>query len=420
MASRIDFLAGGGPFVLTPFLVLSPVILGVELTRAWMGRAEIRLPPGTARYLLATTALFVVLLASTFLSYELAVSARRLALLVVQAYMVFLVGLALANRPDVGRILLRGAYFGLIAVALLNAVQAVVFVAEPAWARSAAVVIDLEPGTYFGVVPRLTGVSHDPNHGGLFVVFLLWLVTRLAPPSRARALFVALSVLSVAATLSRSAVLAGLILWAATHLAGRELRLTVRTIWLVAGGAVTATLAYFAFPDILEPIERLGSMLSSRLTLEEGSSSDHVRLLELGWEVATENLRHLVLGIGYGSAFMVTQDIFPGNEYGNFHSLFMTLFVEAGVVAMGLGVWLFVEAIRVGGDVRPMIVALLAFNLFQQTHTEPILWLCLMMAWVPLESSEGGQSSRPPEAFDARVPAPFRRPESPSVPVVHT
>jgi hypothetical protein len=117
-----------------------------------------------------------------------------------------------------------------------------------------------------------------------------------------------------------------------------------------------------------------------------------------------------VLGIGYGSAFMVTQDIFPGNEYGNFHSLFVTLFVEAGVVAVGLGVWLFVEAIRVGRDVRPMIVALLAFNLFQQTHTEPILWLCLMMAWVPLESSEGGQVRRPPEAFDARVPAPLLAP----------
>lgn len=383
MASRIDFLGGNGPLVLTPFLILSPLIVAMEVTRSWTGRGGVHLPPGTASFLLTITALFVVLLASTFLSYELAAAARRLALLVVQAYMVFVVVLVLANRDDPDRILVRGAYLGLSAIVLMNLVQSYVFFFDPGWAQTLAVAIDLQPGTYFGVIPRLTGLSHDPNHGGLFAVFLIWLVTYMAPPSTTRTAFVTLGVLSVAATLSRSAVLAGFALWGTTFLAGLELRLTARAIGLGAALAVAGVVTYLAVPQVTAPLAELTTMLSHRLSPDEGSTSDHARLLARGWEVGTDNIRHLLLGIGYGNAFVVTQDIFPGNDYGNFHSLFLTLFVEAGVLALGLGLWLFVHALRSGGGIRPMIVALLVFNLFQQAHTEPILWLSLMMAWVP-------------------------------------
>src|SRR5690606_1400335 len=91
MGSRMDFLVSEGPFVLTPFLVLSPIILALEGVRLWMSNEPLRLRPGTTPYLLTITALFVVLLASTFLSYELGVAAGRLALLVTQAYAALLV-----------------------------------------------------------------------------------------------------------------------------------------------------------------------------------------------------------------------------------------------------------------------------------------------------------------------------------------
>src|SRR5690606_27119172 len=100
MGTRMDFLAGEGPFVLTPFLVLSPIILAVEAGRLWTRDETVRIPAGTSAFFLTVTALFIVLLSSTFLSYELAVAASRLALLIVQAYAVFIVVLVLTNRPD--------------------------------------------------------------------------------------------------------------------------------------------------------------------------------------------------------------------------------------------------------------------------------------------------------------------------------
>ena len=382
MATRVDFLGGQGPLVLTPFLILTPIILTVELIRSWTQLESFELPQGTAGFFLTMTALFAVLLGSTLLSYDLEVSARRLALLIVQGYAVLVIGLVLLNRPAPGEILLRGAYLGLGLVALLNVLQLYVFVTEPPWTSTAAMVVDLEPGNYFGIVPRLTGLSHDPNHGGLFSVFLLWVVATLGRPSRTRSAFLGIGAFAVLATLSRSALLAGFVIWIATRLAGRSARLTPAALAVATVFVATLAGTYFMVPTLVEPVEGLGELLSNRLTLEEGSSSEHALLFSRGLEVATESFKNLFIGIGYGNAHVETQDIFPGNDHGNFHSLFLTLLVESGIFALGIGIWLFVQAFRCGEGMRPLLAGLIAFNLFQQAHTEPLFWLCLMLAWV--------------------------------------
>jgi O-antigen ligase len=100
-----------------------------------------------------------------------------------------------------------------------------------------------------------------------------------------------------------------------------------------------------------------------------------------GWEVATYDLKHLLLGVGYGNGYTTLQDIFPGNRYGNFHSLFVTLLAESGIIAAVLCVILIAYPLAIGGIYRPIIAGLLIFNLFQQMQTEPILWLLLLFAW---------------------------------------
>src|SRR5690606_11590359 len=111
------------------------------------------------------------------------------------------------------------------------------------------------------------------------------------------------------ATLSRSAALAGMALWITTALAGREMRITPRTIGAAAAASAVPLVIYLATPDVIESLSDLGSVLANRVTLEEASSSEHAQLLARGWEVATESLRHLVLGIGFGNSFIETQDI---------------------------------------------------------------------------------------------------------------
>ena len=76
--------------------------------------------------------------------------------------------------------------------------------------------------------------------------------------------------------------------------------------------------------------------------------------------------------------------MFPGNKYGNFHSLYVTVMVESGIFAlMSSLVLLGVPLIR-GAQLRPMIAGLSVFNVFYQTLSEPLFWFVLALAWLLL------------------------------------
>jgi hypothetical protein len=384
---RVDFLGGSGPFVLTPFLVLSPILLAGETWRAASEGWRYRVSPSSIQYLVWVSALLALILTSTFLSYDLPTSGRRFALLLVQVYLVFFIGLALANRPDPARLLLKGAYAGLALCVLFSAAQMLVWLTGPPGSETLTNVVDLEARSYFGVVPRLTGASHDANFGGFLILFYLFLILLLGIPSRVRTAAVAIGVLLVAMTLSRSALLAGLALWALMALRARDLRITPRAPAVLSAVLGVVTVVFLLSPMTLAPVVDLGEILGNRFTLEEGSTSEHATVFARGWEVGTESVKNALLGIGYGTAHFMLQDIFPGNDYGNFHSFFVTLFAEAGVPAALLGIWIFAAALVRAGPYRPLVAALIAYNLFQQAHTEPTFWFILLLAWVGIGTS---------------------------------
>ena len=387
-ATRVDFLLGGGPFILTPFLLLSPLLLPGEIHRVTTRPHPTPLPQGATGWLLAVAALSAILLLSAFGAMELGAAGRRLGLLLAQLGLLTALGLALADRPAPKALLARGAYWGLATVFLMNVVQLAVWLV-PALPRTVAGgLLGLEPGSYAGVLPRLTGISHDPNLGGALILFYLAVLAFAAPPSRLRTAVLWGGAVSVVLTLSRSAGLAGLVLWGWVLIRRGEFRVTP----LLAGSLAAATgavvaLAGFA-PGFFEPLADVWSIASNRFTLTEDSAAQHVQLLGRAWEVGTHDLKSLFLGIGYGNAYMVTQDMFPGNVYGNFHSIFLTFFAEAGVLAALLLTAMMGTAWVRGGAWRPLIGALLVYNLFQQTQTEPWFWLVLLWAWTRTPAEE--------------------------------
>lgn len=401
-ATRIDFLGGAGPLVLTPFLMLSPLVLVSEVWRIGARGWNVEVRREAQRFLVAVAALLAVLLTSTFFAFDLPTSARRVSLLFVQVGFVFLIGVAIMNRRDPGRLLLQGAYAGFGLSLVMNVGQVMVWFRESLWPQTLDRVVSLEPGVYFGVIPRLTGVAHDPNLGGLIVVFYLALIYVLAPPSRMRRAALTLGALAVLLTISRSAVLAGLALWIFTVLRRFDVRVTPGRVGVVGGVAGTLTATYLLVPGLLDPFVELARIVGHRFTPEEGSTSDHALLLIRGWEVATENLKHVLIGIGYGNAHHTVQDIFPGNEYGNYHSLFLTFFAESGVFALILGLGIFAHALVHGGAYQPLVAAMIAYNLFQQAHTDPVLWLTLLLAW----TAAGLRAGRPPGVADPGAVAP--------------
>ena len=83
-ATRIDLLGSVGPLVMTPFLFIAPIIVMGFLWRSWTKGESIPMAAGASGFLLAITFLMGILVLSTFASYDLSTSARRVALLVVQ------------------------------------------------------------------------------------------------------------------------------------------------------------------------------------------------------------------------------------------------------------------------------------------------------------------------------------------------
>lgn len=408
-ATRIDLLGGAGPFVLTPFLVIAPIVVAVELWLLAAGGWRVRIPSGAGSFLLALSALMALLLISTFLSYDLPSSGRRISLLLVQVALVFLVGIAVANRADPQNVLLKGAYAGLAASLLFDVAQILVWFNDSIWPEGLQRVIDLEPGVYFAVVPRLTGLAHDPNLGGLLMVFFIAIIALHGRPTGLRNTLIGLGVLAIGLTLSRSAMLAGIVLWLAIVLNRLDMRVSAKGLATATALAACATGAYLVLPALLEPVVDLGGILANRFTFSEGSAGEHADLLSRGWEVGTASVKRVLIGIGYGNAYVTVQDIFPGNVYGNFHSLFVTLFAESGAFAALLALWIFTHLLLGGSAYRPLIAAMLAYNLFQQAHTDPVLWLSFMLAWLGIGLKSG-------RAVPSR--AVLGRPESPRMAMV--
>jgi hypothetical protein len=379
-ATRIDLLAGQGPLVLTPFLVLSPLLALIAAEAAYANPRGRPRHPDAGGFVLAVTGLVILLTTSAFLAYDLATSARRLALLIAQLFLVTVGSALLLERADRADLLVRGARWGILGIAAADLVQLIVYLVQPAWLTDG--VLNFSPGLYFGVIPRLTGLGTDPNLGGLTTVVFTWLAWRFGPPGASTRRLVRLGTLCVILTLSRSAALAGAVLLAGTALRGRALRVTPGNAGAAALAVLMLLLPYLTSPSGADALDSLGRMLGTRFTLDEGSTSQHGQLLIRGLEVATSDLKHLLVGMGYGNAYLETQDFFPGNDYGNFHSLFVTLLAESGIFASVWGMAIFVQAFRLGPTFRPLIVAMVVFNLFQQSHTEPVMWLILCLAWV--------------------------------------
>jgi hypothetical protein len=394
-ADRIDLFAGRGPFTLTPFLALTPLVIGAELLRLIRSGRSVRLPPGAFWYALFATALLVVSLLSVFFSLDIEISAKRFALLLVQVYATLVVALLLGGHEDPERILVRGAYAGVALGVAFNVIQAAIWLSGNVVAGDEPkTVVFLTPWMYGPWIPRLSGPSMDMNRGAFLFLVYLFLLVRFDRPSRRRTVYLTLAVLSLIATLSRSAMLALAVTGALLLLRKRAVSVSpaaVLTGSLVAAGSAGVLLLS---PGILDPaIEFLGPPLAERFS-HDGSSSIHFALLEYGLEVGSASVKNALLGIGFGNSFAVLEEFFPGNEYGNFHSLYITYWVETGALSLCFGLVLMLYPFFRSGLYRPLLGGILAFNVFYQTTLEPLFWFILAAAWVELASAAPGEQPR--------------------------
>jgi hypothetical protein len=383
---RLDLLGGEAGFVLTPYLALTPLVLLLGAFRGGLNkeRRDWNLPEGVRPYALLLLALVTVTGLSSLLGLDPPMALRRTVHFLAAAGGTFLVVLLLVARERWKVILSRGAELGLALTLLFTILTAWAALAWtfPPVVRLGPATLDLTPATYGGFIPRLSGTVADPNRAGMDILVFLYFLARWGRPGPRRDVWLGLGLIMALATLSRSFLLAALALAAGAWLTREGLRVS-------RGAALAGFMAlalgaglFLGKPEAREAAGSALAPLSSRFSLQEESTRDHLRLMVRGLEEGTASVRRAALGIGYGNAHLVLQDVFPGNRYGNFHSLYITLLVETGVFSLLLFLILLARPLARGGPFMPLVAALAAFNIFYQAGNSPLQWAILALAWL--------------------------------------
>ncbi len=384
---RIDLLHGQSSFRLTPALLLAPVSL-VMLVTISSRSSRSSTGSGVSRW----TTIGVWLSAAYLLLAGLSIigestgdsSSGRLALLailIVNAWSA--VGLVAALEDAAA--LRRGAWLGLWLSIVSDIVQIMAWVergpAQSAWIGP----VDIMAPTYGLYAPRPAGISIDPNRGALCVVFFLYIILcdKWVASSQKRALFtlpVGLSGIVVLATFSRS----GILLWAIVLAAAlRSLRRSMR--WRKAGALLAILLVAFLSVRTGR-VSVAGSGYDLRRLVTErgdfGASSSggvHFELYRRAGAAVGESWEALILGIGFGNSPSALREVYGDNSYANFHSFFLTSFVELGALGLILAIGILVAP---GFGSRPLLALLLVgFSIFYQAHLDGLFWLSLAWAW---------------------------------------
>ncbi|MFZ9899239.1 MAG: hypothetical protein ACO3F5_07345 [Gemmatimonadaceae bacterium] len=406
-ADRIDLLGDGGPVVLTPFLVLTPVVVLVALRARHRRDTEGQtLPPRALLHGALLLGLIALAAASLINSLDPITTGQRTILLAAQSLGASAVVWAVHDDPAGRSALARGARLGLALALLANLGQGAAFVG---WLPSAVAagdwrVIDVQAFNYAGVVPRFSGLALDPNRAALLaLIHLAMLNADRRPATRG---WIVLGLVLLALTLSRSGMLAAavalLVRWgpAWTHRherthprddhGGRTVRTasdapgpftpSPRLTLALATATCVVVLGLLAAPTARGVIADRLAPAAERLSAAEGSARLHGELLRRGVDEATADVPHTLLGVGYGTSYLLLRDVF-GTRYGNFHSLYVSTWVEMGIGALLIILALLVVPLRWATHWRPMVAALLVFNLFYQAGTEPGFWAMLALAW---------------------------------------
>jgi O-Antigen ligase len=389
-ADRIDLFGGHGPFALTPFLVLAPlvVLIGLLLT-GLRGRLHLAITPPIRRQVafLAASSLFLLL---SFASIPFGLDAERgivaFSDLVLVAVLGYCISVQILTEPAQERLIVRSVAFALLVYVIFCAGECI------AWNHGLA--MDQKPLSWmestfapqrFGLwAPRLSGTTVDPNRSGFVLTMYLALLDRFVAKSRFTLVLRFAIALLVLLTLSRSAMLC----WLAYYLFSNTFwtRLASRrvVVWLAASAIVSSLVCVVYEKEIIGLAEawEISDAVSTRMSMDKGSTGEiHTMLIRRGFETWSTSTQTIITGIGFAAAPKVLRDFFGDDKYGNFHCLYVTVLAELGLAAFVVLMFLLCYPIVDRKGTLSCMVAIMIFNLSYQSHMEPVFWVVLALLW---------------------------------------
>jgi hypothetical protein len=388
-AERIDFAGGDAPFRVTPFLVLTPIVVVAEIIRRWRQRTTIEVSQSVVIYMALAGALLALAITSSVFALRVETSAPRVALLIAQVTGLLAIALLTADRPNLLRILATGA-------AIILPFYILADVAEARWMlgrgpelwRLGTITLRFDELQTWGLLPRLPGLVVDANRTGYALLVYGVVVARGEPRPVRRRVVLSVIALLMLLTMSRSTLLAV----AATAFVALVTRVRPMSMKAVAVAMTAITIAAaltLVTPGLQRALATAGdSRLVDHFSGGDESARGHVMLLERGIAEGASSIHNSLIGVGFGNAYLVLEDVFPSNRYGNFHSLYISMFAEVGVFALLLIGAIVLTPVFMGGPWRSLAGGAAIFNIFYQTTADPVFWLVITMGWLTMTVRE--------------------------------
>ena len=390
-SDRIDLFGGHGPFILTPFLVLAPLVLLMRVFRVApvaMFRFTVTPPVRRQAPFLAAACLFLLF---SFASIPIGLDPERGLLafcdLVLVAVLGYYISLRVLEEPEQEKLIVRSVAFGLVIYAIFCIAECIAWrhgIIMPPQRDGPWLESTFAPSTLGPWAPTLSGTAYDANRSGFVLTMYLALLDRFAAKSRYTPVLRFAITPLIFLTLSRS----GMLCWLAYYLSSRTFwsRLASRRVLArVAAIALVSSLLFAVYQKEMSELAEaweISTAVSAKMSMDPGSSGEsHMLLIQRGFKTWLSSTKTVLAGIGYAAAPKVLEDFFGNDKRGNFHSLYVTTLAEMGFPAFVVLIFLLGYPIIGRKGVIPCLAAIMVFNVSYESHTEPMLWLMLALLW---------------------------------------
>jgi hypothetical protein len=385
-ADRIDLFGGQVNFIVTPFLILSLLII-----LAWVFLNSIQAKPisigifknGPFLYILIAS-LLIVTCTSILLGNGVGIGAKRFALLFFQiGISVILLSLILSNK-DSKRILIKGAYLAIGINLLFSIVQYLIWFKSGFIQSIASTLypyIKLHSSVFSHFAVRPSGYSLDPNRGSLLLICYSFIIYIFDNHSFKKTAVLWIASILVLLSLSKSSIISLFIFVSILFIqkTGKMRYISKLSLYLILF-FVVISLNYSRVNDILTQFQ-VSEIIVQRLSIDSGSSAAiHLAYIERGFDVLSSSIKNFFFGIGYSNARSVLMDL-DSTYYSNFHSIYITFLAEVGIIGFVLIMMIHFIPLFYAKKYIPIILALGFFNIFYQLSSEPLFWIILIMAW---------------------------------------
>lgn len=386
-ADRIDFAFGKASFTITPFILLSGIIV---LNHVVMNIVNCTVPAYSIKNIKKLVwpyiiiAMFLILVfVSVLFANDLDLGFKRITLLCFELCFVFILTQMLLIR-DYPYLIAKGSQLGILLFLVFDIIQ-IVYWFSPPFAQTAKSFdfINIIPPSYGLLAPRPSGFSLDMNRGGILLVFYFSNILLFGKYVRYKGYYLSLAFILLIITFSRSAIISFLVFMLSYLLLKRK---EVR--WrAIAGYAFVIIVSFVALLAAIQGQSSLdlAGLMTERVNFSGTSSGgEHFDLLNKGVATFSESVRTMAFGIGFGSAYTALADFFDFDKNSNFHSLYITLLAETGFLTLIIVTILLIIPTFMSPQYTPLLVALIFFNLFYQMTLEPAFWLIIVWSWTRL------------------------------------